>query len=518
MRNDLSLTNVLVLYRNVAFFAGGMAVVLFVLVLAGLEAHWQGRAHAPWLLLGAALGSIAQVMLFRLGYRKLRRALLFAERQRRSAIAMANRDPLTGAFNRRHFCQELALLARNAEREPVGYIQFDVDHLKAINDGNGHAAGDAALRHIVDTVSAIVPGAIVGRLGGDEFAIAIPRVGSKPALKRLGERMIEALDKPCRIAGRDMRLSITVGVAAAPEDAYDADDLMSKADLALYRGKMSGRQMALCFEAELLTDERHKRFVERELRAAILLDELDLHYQPVFAPGGVQPISCEALVRWIHPVQGLIAPDRFIGIAEKGDLISKLGEWVLRRACADFPRLGVPALAINVSAAELRHADFAARFERTLNQTGMDPRKLVVEITETVPLQNDSTERRNIERLRAIGVRIAVDDFGAGHASLGYLRELDIDIVKIDRSYIRAITTSQTDAMIVEAIIAIARARGIAVIAEGVETQDQFEALVRSGCTGLQGFLLGRPAPREAFVARFGQENVPVAAKERQVA
>lgn len=507
MRNDPSLTNVLVLYRNVALFAGGMAVALFGLVLASLEASWQAREHAHWLLIGAALVSVAQVALFRFGYRALRRALVFAERQRRAAIATANRDALTGAFNRRHFCDELAVMVRKAEREPVGYIQFDVDHLKSINDGNGHGAGDAALRHIVATVSDIVPGAMIGRLGGDEFAIAISGVSSKPALRRLGQRMIEALDQPCRIAGRDMRLSITLGVAAAPEDAYDADELMSKADLALYRGKRSGRQTVMCFESELLTDERHKRFVERELRAAILMDELDLHYQPVFAPGSTRPISCEALVRWMHPVRGMIAPDRFIPIAEKSDLITKLGEWVLRRACMDFPRLGVPVLAINVSAAELRHEGFAARFIQTLEAAGMEPSNLVVEITETVPLQHDSTERRNIEMLRATGVRIAVDDFGAGHASLGYLWELDFDIVKIDRSYTRAITTSRTDAMIVDAIIGIARARRMDVVAEGVETEDQHAALVRSGCTGLQGYLLGRPMPRAAFISQFGERH-----------
>lgn len=504
MRTDLSLKNVLHLYRNTAFVVGGLAVVLFGLALAGFEAHWQERVYLPGLLLGAALVSLGQIALFRFGYKKLKRALVIADRQRRAAIATANRDALTGAFNRRHFRDELSEMVRNADKQPVGYIQFDVDHLKAINDGNGHAAGDAALRHIVATVASIVPGAMIGRLGGDEFAIAIPEVSSQSTLKRLGGMMLDALDKPSRIAGRDMRLSITLGVAVAPKDASDVDELMSKADLALYSGKATGRQVVAGFEADLLTDERHKRFVERELRAAILLNELDLHYQPVFSAEDGALISCEALVRWMHPVRGMIAPDSFIPVAEKSDLISKLGEWVLRRACADFSTLGVPALAINVSPAELRHETFAHRFIAVIEASGVPAARLIVEITETVPLRHDSVERRNVETLRDAGVRIAVDDFGAGHASLGYLRMLDFDILKIDRSYVSALTTNRTDAMIVDAITGIARARGMSIIAEGVETEGQRIALEKIGCTGLQGYLLGRPVPLAGFIAAHG--------------
>jgi len=241
--------------------------------------------------------------------------------------------------------------------------------------------------------------------------------------------------------------------------------------------------------------------VERELRAALLMDELEMHYQPVFGPD-LTIRSHEALVRWRHRVRGMIPPAQFIPIAEESDLIDKLGEWVLRRVCLDLPRLGSGCVAVNVSPAQLRHADFACRFMQVLAETQTDPRQLVVEITETVPLTAGATEAANLSALRQRGVRIAIDDFGAGHASLQYLRGFDFDIIKIDRTYVANIDRSRIDAMIVEAICGIARSIPVLVIAEGVETEQQLACLRAAGCTGFQGYLLGRPeaAPRQKAV------------------
>ncbi len=254
--------------------------------------------------------------------------------------------------------------------------------------------------------------------------------------------------------------------------------------------------MVVAFDAAMLGDERHRRFVERELRAALLLDELELHYQPVF-DSERNITSHEALVRWRHKVRGIISPAAFIAIAEESDLIDKVGEWVLRRACQDLPQLRTP-VAVNVSPAQLRHADFAPRFAELLAETNTDPHDIIVEITETVPLQAQGIELANVDALRALGVRIAIDDFGAGHASLQYLRGFAFDIIKIDRTYVSSLGRSRVDAIIVAAICDIARALPVEVVAEGVETEEQFALLRAAGCTRYQGFLLGRPAPLRA--------------------
>lgn len=500
MRTELSLTNILAVYRGTALAAGAVAVAIVGITAVGLAALALGRDYLAVSLAGAGLSGLGLLIVVVLGYFSLRRALVLAEARRRDLVDSLNRDALTGVFTRKYFLDRLRELVRQSDRVPVAYVQIDMDHLKAINDGTGHAAGDQALVRLARTIEELMPGAVIGRLGGDEFGLALPGVSSKSALKRLGDRLLEELDRPRPLAGRDMRLSATMGIAAAPEDAGDADTLISKADLALYKGKNNGRGAVVAFDRELLTEERHQRFVERELRAAILMDELELHYQPVRTVEG-KLRSVEALVRWRHSVRGMISPAAFVPIAEQSDLIARLGQWVLRRACADFPRLGVPAVAVNVSAAELRNPDYAASFAEEIAGAGLSGESFIVEITETAPLQKNSAERKNLEFLRALGVRIAVDDFGAGHASLGYLRDLSFDIIKIDRAYVAEITSRPVDSMIVQSICRIAAGLGVAVIAEGVETPEQHKVLAELGCTGFQGYLLGHPQPLEAVLA-----------------
>tara|TARA_A100001391_G_scaffold183792_3_gene151290 strand:- start:8571 stop:10100 length:1530 start_codon:yes stop_codon:yes gene_type:complete len=499
MRTELSLTNILAVYRGTAFAAGVAGCVIVFVSVEALIAGWLGLRHENLALPVVAIGGLGLLAIIIWGYFSLRRALVLAETRRRELLASLNRDALTGAFNRKYFLDRLREMVRESERMPVAYIQIDMDHLKAINDGTGHAAGDQALVRLARTLEELVPGAVIGRLGGDEFALALAGVSSKAALKRLGDRVLEALDRPEPLAGRDVRLSATMGIATAPGDAGDTDTLITKADLALYKGKHGGRGRVTVFERELLSEERYQRFIERELRAAILMDELEVHYQPVFGRDGQQR-SVEALVRWRHSVRGMISPGAFVPIAEQSDLIAKLGQWVLRRVCADVHRLPTRRVAINVSAAELRHPDYAARFAEEIAANGLMGDRFIVEITETAPLQKNSAERTNLEFLRALGVRIAVDDFGAGHASLGYLRDLSFDILKIDRAYVSEITSRPVDSMIVESICKIAQGLGVEVIAEGVETPEQHAALAELGCTGFQGFLLGRPQPLRAEV------------------
>ena len=438
-------------------------------------------------LAGLGLGGLV------MGHRMIRRNLLRAARATRAVMAAVHRDALTGVFTRSYFMEALRNDVHHGSDKSLGYMLLDMDNLKVLNDGAGHAAGDAALAHLAKIIGQVMPGAIVGRLGGDEFGIAIPGCDNRGALRRLAEELLRRLDQPVNIAGRPVRLSATIGFALAPTDATDVDDLIAKADLALYKGKKAGRRQVVAFDPDMLGDERHRRFIERELRAALLMDELELHYQPVFGTD-MRVRSHEALLRWRHTVRGMIPPSQFIGIAEESDLIDKLGEWVLRRACVDLDRLGTP-IAVNVSPAQLRRSDFARHFGLVVREMDVDPGKLIIEVTETVPMVAGAIEQANLDAIRALGVKVAIDDFGAGHASLQYLRGFAFDIIKIDRTYVANLGDNRIDAMIVGAICDIARSLKVEVIAEGVETEGQLDMLRRAGCSAFQGYLLGRPAP-----------------------
>lgn len=481
----------LAIYRMAGLFVG--CVVCVIAMLAGMSVLAPQEGGGAMLLAGAIVLPLASLAVLVMGHRHMRLHARRAMKATRDIMASVHRDALTGVATRSFFMESLRNEVHHGSDRAVGYMQLDMDNLKVLNDGAGHGAGDAALVHLARSIHAVMPGAIVGRLGGDEFGIAVLGCDSRGALRRLGEELLRRLDQPITIAGRPTRLSATIGLALAPADASEVDDLVSKADLALYKGKKGGRRMVVPFDPDMLGDERHRRFVERELRAALLLDELELHYQPVYGTD-MQVRSHEALVRWRHKVRGMIPPAQFVAIAEESDLIDKLGEWVLRRACADLQRLGTP-IAVNVSPAQLRRADFALRLSALFAELGVDPGRFIVEITETVPLEAGAIEQANLNAIRALGVRIAIDDFGAGHASLQYLRGFSFDIIKIDRSYIVNIGDNRIDAMIVGAICDIARSLPVEVVAEGVETEGQLKMLREAGCTGFQGYLLGRPQP-----------------------
>ncbi|WP_299642937.1 bifunctional diguanylate cyclase/phosphodiesterase [Devosia sp.] len=493
MRRQASLEQVIGTYRLV--FIGVAALVLAMGVISALGfLYYESDARAPELLAARVAAGATLLLLLRWGFVRLKQELQRAADEQRRLLDFAYQDALTGAHTRSYFFSALRENLHGNDR-PVAYMQIDMDNLKVLNDSQGHAAGDSALVHLVKTLKTLMPDALIGRLGGDEFGIVLVGQDSKPALVRLGDRILQTLGQPISIEGRPIRLSATIGVALWPQDAAEADELISKADLALYKGKKQGRASTVAFESELMADERHKRFVERDLRAAILLNELELHYQPIFAADGVTRLSYEALVRWQHPVRGRVPPCDFIGIAEQSDLIDKLGDWVLRRACADLGRLGTPNVGINVSVVQLRRGDLAERFTAILKNTGTKGSQIVIEITESLPLQPGTVELDNIDTLRALGVRVAIDDFGTGFASLEYLRGFPFDIIKIDRSNVMNLPGSRIDGLIVSAISKIARSLKVEVIAEGVETEAQLLFLQRVGVTALQGYLLARPEP-----------------------
>ncbi|HVW92101.1 MAG TPA: bifunctional diguanylate cyclase/phosphodiesterase [Devosia sp.] len=494
MRSDSSLNSVLGVYRRFSGLRWGLVGLALLLVVAGLVLGLGDGAVEPGLLALAATALVTLATLQRLAERSLRQRLAEADVQRWQAIDMAHRDALTGVYNRAYFLSQLQERMGRGGRIPVGYLQVDMDHLKALNDGLGHAAGDTALLHLTNTIRRLRPEAVLGRLGGDEFGVALIGEGSKPALLRLGEQILEALRQEVLIADRMMPLSATIGAAVAPQDAEDVAELMSRADLALYRGKRNGRSQVIGYDRDMLIDERHHRFVQRELRGALLLNEIKVYYQPIFRSDGTTLRSYEALVRWHHAHRGVIPPSEFIPIAEQSDIIDRLSEAMLRQVCADLPRLGVP-VAVNISPVQLRRAGFASRFAAVLMENGVSGDRIVVEITENVLMRAGGVESANLDALRALGVRIAIDDLGTGHASLEYLRSFSFDIIKIDRSYVAHLLTSAIDRTIVAALCDIARAVNVEVVAEGVETEEQLAALREIGCHAVQGYLFGRPAP-----------------------
>ena len=498
MRDDSSLRSVLDIYRAVSIGGGCLVVIALICSAAGTLAALGLAPQLVWFPLGAVLALSLMLALWRVGYTMLRTQLANAEKQRLEGIARAHRDALTGAFTRSYFISELKRHVYTGAVVPVGYLQLDMDHLKALNDGQGHAAGDAALLHLIDTIRRLMPEAIIGRLGGDEFGIALIGQDNKRALGKLAERVLSELRQEVKIGDRMTRLSATIGVAVAPHDAEGDVELMSRADLALYRGKKQGRAMVVGYDHDMLVDERHARSILRELRGALLLKEIKVYYQPVYDADGLTLRSYEALVRWHHSHRGVVLPGQFIAVAEQSDMIDRLGEAVLAQVCADIGELGVP-VAVNVSPVQLRRPEFAERFLDTLMEAGVAGNQIAVEVTESVLMKAGGVETANLTMLRENGVRIAIDDLGTGHASLEYLRSFAFDCIKIDRSYIAHLLNSRVDRAIVTAVCDVARALEVEVIAEGVETEEQLEELRRIGCNSVQGYLLGRPVPLGAL-------------------
>lgn len=450
---------------------------------------------------GLVAAALLAIVLLVAGYYGLRNNLRRAAEYFERGMVSAQRDALTGALDRSCFLAELKRRLRSAADEPLAFVQIDMDRLKQINDGSGHAAGDCALQHLTATIERTLPDSVVGRLGGGEFGVIISGHDNIQAISRVCRQMLDALSAPTLIAGRYASLSASAGFAVAPLHATQTATLMSKADLALYRGKSLGRNAVVAFDEDMHRDERHRRFIERELRAAIMMEELDLFYQPILLADGHTLKSYEALVRWNHPVRGLIPPSEFIPIAESSELIDRLGEWVLKRACADHAALQAPSISVNVSPVQLRRPDFAERFAAILRAAGVHPTAIAVEITENVPLIDEGAEKFNLDGLKRLGVRIAIDDFGSGNASLSYLRRTSFDILKIDRSYVENVVSNRFDALMIASICRIARAANMTIVAEGIETEAQMHAVTAAGVTALQGYFLGRPQPLPAILA-----------------
>lgn len=422
----------------------------------------------------------------------------------------ATHDDLTGLPNRAHTLrrlqQALDLVAGGTDRLTLFFV--DLDHFKLVNDSLGHAAGDLLLRRFAQRLRQCADGdAIVGRLGGDEFVVVCRHAVSIPAL--LGDRLMDVMNEPIEVGERRLRMTASVGAATSEPMERRPDRLLQAADTALFEAKRLGRARVQWF-----TDELHQRVVDRveleaALRTALDLGQLRLEYQPQIDLGTGLMVGAEALLRWRHPLRGEIGPAVFVPVAEDAGLIGEVGTWVTRTACAQLASWqrrgdGPRHVTINVSALQLDDECVAARIAAELDRHGLDARMLGIEITESALMGRDAGIR-SLAAIRALGCYVGIDDFGTGHSSLARLRQLPVEVLKIDRSFVHGLGIDANDSAIVASIMSMSIAMGLHVIAEGVEHERQAEALVRLGCRHAQGFLFSRPVPPERIPDLVGR-------------
>lgn len=460
----------------------------------------------PVLIIGLLLSIFAIYLLAK----RLARRTLDLEDSRTKAQHVALHDSLTGLPNRAMFQDRLdqALSRCRRDGKLVALLYLDLDRFKQVNDSLGHAAGDEVIREVASRLSTEIRlYDTVARLGGDEFAILIVGPDDRAALEQICERIIAELSRPFDLPGAQSFIGASIGVAMAPGDGLNLTDLARKADIALYRAKIQGGGRSMFFEPWMDEIIRIRETTHRELRMAIADcdKQLKVLYQPVFSTATGIITGVEALLRWDHPVSGIISPAEFIRAAEETGLIEVLGNWVLRRAMLDAANWPELRLAVNVSPIQVHSRNFASGIEALLEETGMKADRLELEITETALMGASSEVSEALARLRGIGVAVALDDFGTGYSSLSHIRDIAVDRIKIDRSFVKAIDTA-TGIALVEAVVALAKANGLQLTAEGVETERQHTFLKELGCHEVQGFLLSRPVGVGGISAMLGRD------------
>lgn len=500
-----------------------LATLLLVGLLYALLRRWFGRplaALAESLRSGnpalpetldrgaAEFGQISRAIDHLHGERSDLASRVSAQGELEAKLAHAERhDALTGLPNRTLFLERLAEAVSRAERRGtrLALLLVDLDRFKNVNDSLGHAAGDRLLKILTERLAAAVPEPrLLARLGGDEYAVGLEDLAGADAAAQLAGRLLERLGEPVVMEGHELVVSASLGISVYPEDGADAETLIKHADRAMYRAKEEGRGNFQFFDLSLRDQTTTRLTLESSLRRALEREELSLLYQPRLDLATGRITSAEALIRWQHPTLGLISPEQFISLAEEIGLIVPIGHWMVRAACAQnlaWQRAGLPAIrvAVNVSAVQFRQDNVSSEVIAALEQTGLEPRWLELELTEGLLVHSFESTSRHVTRLRELGVSFAIDDFGVGYSALGYLRRLPIDIIKVDRSFVQDLPDDADDAALVDAIIRMAHGLRLRVVAEGVETEAQAELLRRQGCDEIQGYHVSRPLPAEGL-------------------
>ena len=447
---------------------------------------------------------------------ELNKAVLEVTETKDQLRQMAYYDSLTSLPNRRLFTEQLDLLLRLAKRngETLALLFLDLDNFKRINDSLGHSAGDQLLREVGSRLSGCVrdsdvvahyvesgPKIDVSRLGGDEFTVVLNQVDCAESAGMVAQRLLDALSEPLEIGGHELVVTPSIGIALAPGDASDVDGLLKAADTAMYHAKAAGKNTCMFYNSDMDAAGVDRLQLEADLRRALERNEFVLHYQPQVDTRSGSVVGAEALVRWEHPEKGMIPPFRFIPLMEEMGYIGALGEWVLREACRQMKAFEadgfkLPKVAVNVSALQFNSA-FIKTVRAVLQETGLDPAKLELELTEGVVMADAGATLQSLTQLKDMGVSLSIDDFGTGYSSLSYLSRFPLDELKIDRSFVIEYDKSDNDASLVIAIIAMARSLNLRLVAEGVETSEQYEFLTSNGAHVIQGYLFSKPVPAD---------------------
>ncbi|MFH0024413.1 putative bifunctional diguanylate cyclase/phosphodiesterase [Pseudomonas fluorescens] len=494
----------------------GMAALNLVIPEGGVAASGGATGHLQLgltvaliilLILGSAISAALADKKLQNKEQDLRRvnALLSQLDQARMSLQQAaNYDALTNLTNRRGFNQIFAekISQKTSEGGMLAVMFLDIDHFKRINDSLGHDAGDALLKVIASHIKGSVRSHedVVARFGGDEFCLLI-NLHEREEARHMAQRIMLKMKEPIELAGRRMVMTTSIGISLFPDDGSTCEELLKHADLALYQSKNAGRNGLHFFNPSLKSRATLELQLEEELRQALREENgLMLYYQPIFELKTGRVTKLEALIRWQHPLHGLLTPDRFIAIAENNGLIAELDNWVLRRACRDLGELsshGCEELKIawNCSPLNLAREELADEIEHALRSAGVAPERLELEVTENALMGNIANTLVLLRQIRALGVSLSIDDFGTGYSSLAYLKRLPLNTLKIDRSFILDIPKATADMEIVQAIIVMAHTLHLQVVTEGVESLEQYEFLERSGCDFIQGYLLSRPVP-----------------------
>ena len=418
-------------------------------------------------------------------------------------LTLARTDSLTGLPNRAVVQERLGDIV--AATTPAALLMVDLDSFKFVNDTLGHSAGDQVLREIGQRIAAASrTNDVVARLGGDEFALLLPGVFDSALASQIGDRVMSAISEPVMMDEHPINIGASIGIALYPVHGRTVDELISSADLALYKAKAEGRHCSRFYSPILRTQARNRVSRDSELHAAIKRGELELYYQPQIRLADNATAGAEALLRWRHPTEGLLKPAAFLSALESGRLAAQVGDWVMETACrqgAHWRRNGLPdfRIAINLFGAQFRSGDLVAKVTGVLAKTGLPPQALEVEITENVILRHEDSIIAPLRELRAKGIGIAFDDYGTGYASLSLLKNFPLTRLKIDQSFTRTVCDNPSDAAIVRAVVTMAQAFNLQVIAEGVETEQQADAITQCGCDEAQGYLFGSPMTASEF-------------------
>ena len=442
------------------------------------------------------------------GYRGSAKDITVQYQRQREDSRLAEYDSLTSLANRHRMNRKLEaiLAAYKSAKRSCALMMLDLDRFKQVNDTMGHQAGDDLLKMVADRLRSIVTvEAEIGRLGGDEFQIILPDMDDRGKLGELAEKIIKILSQPYPIDGKRAVIGASVGIAIAPYDGVEKDDIIHSSDLALYSAKNGGRGQYRFYSADLKDEEEERANLLDDLREALAQDQLELHYQPVVRVKDSMVVGFEALMRWEHPERGFVSPGVFIPVAEESSLINNLGEWALRKACEDAATWPQSLrVAVNVSAPQFRHNGFLNAVTGALAHSGLEPDRLELELTESVFMGDSDAVDGVFKSLKDLGVRLALDDFGTGYSSLSYLRSAPFDKIKVDKSFVDSCTRQdQNSAKIIAAIIGLSNALGMETTVEGVEAFDQLELVKSKGAKIVQGWIYSKALPHDQILDRM---------------